>query len=148
MLRIAKVLHELNSLEKAAGQLFYGSHTTLGFASALSKVVESIERDMKLQNILAHFMVDIEADSKHGSFAAQALDMMLKLVAPEYSHKQWNKYKEFTDFLRLSNVDMVLFSYKHQKFGCLSRAAAVLLYNMEWLNLFLQGWLAYLVRDL
>ena len=41
--------------------------------------------------MLAHFMVDIEADSMHGSFAGQALDMMLKLVAPEYSHKQWNK---------------------------------------------------------
>ena len=151
---IAKVLQELYNLDKAAGQLFCGSHTTLGFASALNKVVASIERDMKLENILAHFMVDIEADSKHGSFAGQSLDMMLKLVAPEYSHKQWNKYKDFTEFLRLNNVEMVLFSYKDQRFGCLSRAAAVLLYNMEWLDLFLKenpsinNRLACLVRDL
>ena len=151
---IAKVLQELYNLDKPAGQLFCGSHTTLGFASALNKIVASIERDMKLENILAHFMVDIEADSKHGSFAGQALDMMLKLVAPEYSHKQWNKFKEFTEFLRLNDVDMVLFSYKDQRFGCLSRAAAVLLYNMEWLNLFLNenpsinNRLACLVRNL
>lgn len=151
---IAKVLQELYDLDKPAGQLFCGSHTTLGFASALNKVVASIERDMKMENILAHFMVEIEAESKHGSFAGQALDMMLKLVAPEYSHKQWNKFKEFTEFLRLNKVDMVLFSYKDQRFGCLSRAAAVLLYNMEWLNLFLQenpainNRLACLVRDL
>ena len=49
---------------------------------------------------------------------------------------------------------MVLFSYKDQRFGCLSRAAAVLLYNLEWLNLFLKenpsinNRLACLVRDL
>ena len=83
-------------------------------------------------------MLYIDADSKHGTFSGQALDMLLMFVAPEYSHKQWNKYKEFTEFLRLNNVDMDLFSYKDQRFGCLSRAAAVLLYNMEWLNLFLQ----------
>ena len=51
---------------------------------------------MKLENILAHFMVDIEVDSKHGSFAGQTLDMMLKLVGPEYYQKQWNKCNEFT----------------------------------------------------
>ena len=79
---IAKVLQELYNLDKAAGQLFCGSYTTLGFASALHKVV-SIERDMKLENILAHFMVDIDADSKHGSFSGQALDMMLKSLWPQ-----------------------------------------------------------------
>ena len=37
--------------------------------------------------------------SKHNCFAAQALDMMLKLVAPEYSNKTWNYNKAFLDFL-------------------------------------------------
>ena len=56
---IAKVLQELYNLDKAAGKLFCWSHTTLGFSSALNKVVASIERCMKLEKILAHFMVDI-----------------------------------------------------------------------------------------
>ena len=109
---------------------------------------------MKLENILMNFLVDIEADSKHGSFAGQCLDMMLKLVAPEYSHKQWNKYKEFSEFLKVHEVNKVLFSYKDQRFGCLSHAAAVLLFNFDMLSLFLKdnpsinNRLACLVRDL
>ena len=67
---------------------------------------------MKLENILMNFLVDIEADSKHGSFAGQCLDMMLKLVAPEYSHKQWNKYRGVLEFLKVHEVNKVLFSYK------------------------------------
>ena len=49
---------------------------------------------------------------------------------------------------------MVLFSYKDQRFGCLSRAAGVLLFNMEWLSMFLDqnpqinNRLACLVREL
>ena len=52
---IAKVLQELYNLDKSAEQLFCGSHshTTLGFESALNKVALSIERDMKLGNMLA-----------------------------------------------------------------------------------------------
>ena len=90
----------------------------------------------------------------HSFYARKHLDMMLSLAAPEYSHNQWHKSKEFTEFLRLNNVYMVLFFYKDQIFGCLSRAAAVLLYNMEWLNLLLQenpsinNRLDCLVRDL
>ena len=80
--------------------------------------------------------------------------MMLKLVASEFSHKQWNYFKEYTNFLQQKEVDMVLFSYKDQRFGCLSRAAAVLLFNMEWLVIFLDqnpqinNRLACLVREL
>ena len=44
-----------------------------------------IERDMKFENILAHFMVDIEVESKHDCFAAQTVDVMLRFVAPEFS---------------------------------------------------------------
>ena len=62
-------------------------------------------------------------------------------------------YAEFIEFLRRYNVDKVLFSYKDQRFGCLSRAAAVLLFNLEWME-FLQenpsinNRLACLGRDL
>ena len=64
----AQLLADLCNLETASGQLFCGTHTTLGFSTAMCKMVSAIERDMKLENILAHFMVDIEADSKHQCF--------------------------------------------------------------------------------
>ena len=150
----AQILAELYNLDKAAGQLFCGSHTTLGFSSAMNKIVSRIETEMKVDIVLSNFMVDMELDSKHGSLAGQALDMMLKLVAPEYSHKSWNYHRLYVNFLEQKKVENVLFSYKDQRFGCLSRAAAVLLYNYEWLEVFLNtnpqinNRLACLVREL
>ena len=90
---IAEVLSEIYNLDSKAGQIFCGSHTTLGFAREMNKITALIEADMKLDAILAHFMVDIAPDSKHDSIAGQALDMALKLVAPEYDNKMWNKQK-------------------------------------------------------
>ena len=42
-----------------------------------------------METVLSHFMVGMELTSKNSSLAGQALDMILKLVAPEYSHKMW-----------------------------------------------------------
>ena len=80
--------------------------------------------------------------------------MCLKLVAPEFSHKQWNYYKQYTTFLQQEQVEISLFSYKDNRFGCLSRAAGVLLHNLPYLDLFLSlnphinNKLACLVREL
>ncbi|QQP49808.1 Hypothetical protein FKW44_010601 [Caligus rogercresseyi] len=113
------------NLETPAGQIFCGTHTTLGFSSAMNKVMRLVEADMKMEQVLQSFMVDLDVDSKNASVAGQALDMCLKLVAPEYSHKPWNRYREFLLFLEQRQVSSVLFSYKDSRFGCLSRAAAV-----------------------
>ena len=83
----AAILAELHDLDKPAGQIFCGSHTTLGFSNALNKRVSVIETDMKVETVLSKFMVTMELDSKNGSLAGQSLDMMLKLVAPEFAHK-------------------------------------------------------------
>ena len=101
-------------------------------------MVGMVEGEMKMENILSHFMVDLDFNSKNGSFAGQALDMMLKFVAPEFDHMSWNYYKLFDNFLKDNEISNMLFAYKDHRFGCLSRAAAVLLYNYEWLDLFLQ----------
>ena len=151
---IAKELATMYDLNEPAGQIFCGSHTTLGFSNALNKKVSVIETDMKVDQILKQFMVGMELDSKNGSLAGQALDMCLKLVAPEYSHKMWNYYQQFTNFLQQKEVKCTLFSYKDQRFGCLSRAAGVLLYNLPYLEQFLasnphiNNRLACLVREL
>ena len=80
--------------------------------------------------------------------------VLTKLVALEYSHKMWNYYQQFTNFLLQKNVKLTLFSYKDQQFGCLSRAAGVLLHNLPYLEQFLasnphiNNKLACLVREL
>ena len=84
------VVQELIDLKKPAGQIFCGSHTTLGFSNAMKKVVTPLELKMKLDTLLSRFMCSMLLDSKNGSLSGQALDMMLKLFAPEYKHKSWN----------------------------------------------------------
>ena len=149
----AKVLAEIYDLETPAGQIFCGTHTTLGFSSAMNKGLRLVESEMKLETLVQSFMVDLDVDTKNSSIAGQALDMCLKLVAPELSHKPWNKNREFRQFLEKKGVTSVLFAYKDGRFGCLSRAAAVLLYHYDHLGDFLaenphiNNRLACLVRE-
>ena len=151
---IALELQALYDLDNPAGQLFCGSHTTLGFSSVLNKKISQIETDMKVDQIISKFMVGMELDSKNGSLSGQALDMCLKLVAPEYGHKSWNYNSMFINFLEQKKVVKTLFSYKDQRFGCLSRASGVLLFNLPHLEQFLatnpqiSNRLACLVREL
>ena len=149
----AQILAEMYDLESPAGQIFCGTHTTLGLSSGMNKVMRLVESQMKLETVIQSFMVDLDVDTKNASVAGQALDMCLKLVAPELSHKPWNKYKEFQQFLEKNGVDSVLFAYKDARFGCMSRAAAVLVYNFGFLAQFLaenphiNNRLACLVRE-
>ena len=134
---VNEVLAQLYDLDSAPGQIFCGTHTVLGFSDKMDKMVSVIETKMKLETVLAKFMVAIDLDSKHHSLASQALDMCLKLVAPEYVQKPWNYYKQYRCYLQSKDVEVTLFSYKDHRFGCLSRAAAVLLHNYEHLSSFL-----------
>ena len=96
-----------------------------------------LEAKMKMDQVLKGFMIDLHVEiyTKNSSLAGQALDMCLKLVVPEYSHKPpWNRHKDFIHFLEQRNVSSVLFAYR---FGCLSRAVAVLVYNFDHLVEFL-----------
>lgn len=68
--------------------------------------------------------------------------------------KMWNYYATYTNYLEQRGVVKTLFCYKDQRFGCLSRAAAVLLFNVEYFQQFLDenpqisNRLACLVREL
>ena len=132
-----KVLQEMYSLDEPAGQLFCGSHTTLGFSNAMDSMVRKVEEDMRISQITSKFMVALDVGSKNSSVAGLGLDILLKLVAPEFSHKMWNYFKEFTLYLESHDIHSPLFAYKDQRFGCLPRAAAVLLFLLEALAGFL-----------
>jgi hypothetical protein len=148
------ILQEMFDLDKPPGQLFCGTHTCLGFSNCQNKMVMEVERKMKLETVLSQFMVGMELDSKSGSLAGQALDMQLKLVAPEYKHKSWNYHGLYTLYLEQRGVELSLFSYKDARFGLLGRASAVLLHNYNHLEYFLSDHphisnkLACLVREL
>ena len=128
----AEIMADMYNLDTVAGQLFCGTHTTLGFASGMNKQMSIIERDLTLEVIFKNFIVDLDFDSKHGSVTGQALDCMLRLVAPEFQHKPWNNYKQFILHLQNNDIQQVLFSYKGHRFGCLSRAAAVMVFLLPW----------------
>ena len=150
---ISDCLAELYDLDKPAGQIFCNTHTTLGFSAAMNKVMRMIEASMKLEEAVKTFMVDLDYDTKNSSVAGQALDMMLRLVAPEYSHKPWNRHKQFMVYLRERDLDGHLFCYKDARFGCLFKAAAIAIYNFDNISCFLEDFpdinnrLACLVRE-
>ncbi|QQP50342.1 Hypothetical protein FKW44_011324 [Caligus rogercresseyi] len=80
------------NLETPAGQIFCGTHTTLGFSSAMNKVMRLVEADMKLEQVLQSFMVDLDVDSKNASVAGQALDMCLKTIEKDATHTQLREF--------------------------------------------------------
>ena len=148
------LIQELYELDKPAGQIFCGTHTTLGFSNSMNSTVLKVELKMGLDKVLSKFMCSMELDTKNGSLAGQALDMMLRLVAPEFKHKSWNYFGHFTHYLEQRGILLTLFSYKDHRFGCLSRASAVLLFNYKHISGFLSSnphiskKLACLVREL
>ena len=84
----------------------------------MNKAMQLVEADMKMEQVLNSFMVDLEVDSKNASVAAQVLDLCLKLVAPEYAHSPWNRYNESLLFFEQSHVlYSVLSSIKTAGFG-------------------------------
>ena len=82
-------------------------------------------------------MVDLEIDTKNFSMVGQAIDISLKLVSPAYSHKPWNHHDEFLLYLKQKNISDMFFAYKDNRFGCLSQAAAVLIYYYNHLTSYL-----------
>ena len=151
---VNQILADMYDLSKPPGQLFCGSHTVLGFSNSMNQVVMKVELKMGLDKVLAGFMVGMELDSKHGSLAGQSLDMILRLVAPEFKHKSWNYHGTYKHYLQERGLDLTLFSYKDHRFGCLSRASAVCLNNYEHIEGFLSinpqisNKLACLIREL
>ena len=102
---------------------------------------------------MGHFL-SLDIGSSNSSVVGLALDIMLKLIAPEYSHKRWNYYGQFCLFPKSHGHSPVMFACTDQSIGCLSRATAVMLYLFEPLEDFLKenpqivNKLSCLARDL
>ena len=71
----------------------------LGFSDKMDKMVSTIETKMKLETVIAKFMVAIDLDSKHHSLSSQALGMCLKVVAPEFVQKSLELLQNVSVFL-------------------------------------------------
>ena len=108
---------------------------------------------MNLEDITKGFLFDLDYNSENRSVARQSLVMMLRLVAPEYSHKPWNRHKQVMVYLKERDLEGHLFWYKDARFGFLSEASAVAIYNFENIASFLEDFpdlnnrLACLVRE-
>ncbi|MEM8948113.1 MAG: hypothetical protein AAGC99_02155 [Pseudomonadota bacterium] len=104
----------------------------------MNKVMGNVEAGMKMQEtVKSSFMVDLDYDTKSSSIAGQALETMLRLVAPKYSHKPWNIHCQIIIYLREMGLNGLLLAFKDSRFGLLSRAAANALYNYENVSSFL-----------
>ena len=66
---VGELFADIFNLDKAPGQLFCGTHTVLGFSNSMDSFVHKIELKMKLETVLAGFMVGMELDSKNGSLS-------------------------------------------------------------------------------
>ena len=79
--------------------------------------------------------------------------MILRLVAPEYAHKPWSRHKQYLIYIKERGMSGHLFAFKDNRFGCLSQAAAVALFNFDTISSFLDDFpditnrLACLVRE-
>ena len=60
-------------------------------SAAINKFLRFLEGEMKMDELVQGFMVDLDVDSKNGSVAGHSIDMRLRLVAPEYNAKPWNR---------------------------------------------------------
>ena len=73
------IVQELYELDKPAGQIFCGTHTTLGFSNAMNSMVLRVELKMGLDKVLSNFMCSMELDT-------------------EFKHNSWNYFGQFTLF--------------------------------------------------
>ena len=55
----SEVLQELYHLVKPVEQIFCGSHSTLGFSAAMNKKMRHLVAEMKMEEVMQTFMVDL-----------------------------------------------------------------------------------------
>ena len=51
-------------------------------SAAINNFLRLLEGEMKMDELVQGFMVDLDVDSKNGSVAGHSIDMCLRLVAP------------------------------------------------------------------
>lgn len=123
-------------LDYAPGQLFCTIHIVLGWDEALKKVLQNIEKKIGHEKLLASLNY-IEIDNDSFVAIAQAIDTILRLISPEFSHKSLSIYFAFSDFMSRSDRQIMAFALKDRRFGKLSACAAVVLYHWSDLQMFL-----------
>ena len=76
---------------------------------------------MNMEEVVQTFIVELNYDTKNSSIAGQALHMIPRLFASEYSHKPLRRHGEL--IISTGHWDwMSLFRHKDSRFGLLSRA--------------------------
>ncbi|KAH3698527.1 hypothetical protein DPMN_086054 [Dreissena polymorpha] len=76
-----------------------------------------VKVDMKMEQVLQIFMVDLDLDSKNAIVSGQALHMFLKLRAAECNLKAWNHYRKFLLFSKQRQVSSMLFHTNKARLG-------------------------------
>ncbi|QQP38065.1 Hypothetical protein FKW44_018543 [Caligus rogercresseyi] len=82
------------NLETPAGQIFCGNHTTLGFSSAMNKVMRLVEADMKMEQGATEFHGGPGCRQQECQCAGQPLDMCLNSVKKTYTEEVLNSVSD------------------------------------------------------
>ena len=150
---ISEILADKFDRKDEAGQIFCDTHTALGFDRAMSKVINSVESKMGMENIFSTFLLEVDIDQKTDTVATSTVSWCLSLFGPENVQKPWNYYKDFCIFLKQQEKPVHLFQLKDARFGALSKSSAIMCHHWEDFSNFLEthGYitnkLACLVRD-
>lgn len=119
------------------GSLSCTVHSALGFDAGMKKILHSLEMNIGTHKMFANIhYLESENDSKVASNLA--VDAILRLVSPDFSHKTWCKYFKFTEFLDTKHIKNECFALKDRRFGKLSACSAVTIRHWNDIKEFLQ----------
>ena len=150
---VSSILAKTFNRKDKVGQIFFGSHTVLGFDRSMEKVISLLEERMGLQNIFNSFLLDVDIDHGKKSVSMSTVSWSLSLFGPDNSQKPWNYHKDLLTYMHKHGKSVHLFSLKDARFGALSKSCATMCFHWSDFCSFLEthdyitNKLACLVRD-
>ena len=104
-------------------------HTVLGFDLEESKCFLKIQQQIGVTKLFTNLnYIDTESDSFDA--VKTSVDCILRLISPQYSHKEWSRYKHFCDSMEQIGEKNQAFAQRDKRFGGAAAAAAVV--NFHW----------------
>ena len=126
---------------------------SLGFDKGFEGIVNKIEKGMNMENIFRGFILYVIIDQSSETISFTFVSWVLNLFGPDMIQKPWNSNSDFELFMKRKGKPVYLFHLKDERFACLPRCAAIVIYHWNgFLNFldqhdYITNKLACLVRD-
>lgn len=111
------------------GEFFCVIHTVLGFDRSESKFFLQLQSNIGVSKLFSNLnYVDLDTDSFDA--VNTALDCISRLISPQFSHKSWSRYRQFSDYLEQKGKKNLSFAQRDRRFG--GAAACAVVVNHHW----------------